>query len=68
MEEDQQIVRKLAGILRVAEGLNRTHAGLVRCLWCERRGTHLTVHLETVDRRAVALEIYTAESRKDLLE
>ena len=66
--DDRQIVRKLAGILRVADGLNRTHASLVRCLWCERGGTNLTVHLETVDRREVTLEIYTAESRKDLLE
>lgn len=66
--DDRQIVRKLAGILRVADALNRTHASLVRCLWCERRGANLTVHLETVDRREITLEIYTAESRKDLLE
>ena len=50
----------------MADGLNRTHANLIRCLWCERRGTLLTVHPGTADRRAVALEIYTAESRKDL--
>lgn len=65
---DQMVVKKLSGILRVADGLDRTHANLIQSLRCERIGQSLMVHLETENGGIPSLEIYTAETRKDLLE
>jgi exopolyphosphatase/guanosine-5'-triphosphate,3'-diphosphate pyrophosphatase len=66
--QDQLIVKKLSGILRVADGLNRTHASVIRSLRCERAGQLLVIHLETKNGSIPSLEIYTAETRKDLFE
>ena len=44
---DQEVVRKLAGILRVAIALDRTHAGVVRALSCRHDDGHLTVARST---------------------
>jgi len=66
--KDQTIVKKLAGILRVAEGLDRTHSSLIQSLRCERSGEALTIHLRSSNETYPSLEIYTAETRKDLFE
>jgi exopolyphosphatase/guanosine-5'-triphosphate,3'-diphosphate pyrophosphatase len=79
-EDDQQIVRALAGILRVAIALDRTHAGVVASVQVEvveddgdegDEGAGLQVHVavvpEVVDAD-LSLELYTAEERKGLLE
>lgn len=66
--KDQMIVRKLAGILRIADSLNRTHASIVSALRCELAGSVLKIHLETVQGVMPSLEIYTADIRKTLLE
>jgi exopolyphosphatase / guanosine-5'-triphosphate,3'-diphosphate pyrophosphatase len=65
---DQDVVRKLAGILRVAIALDRTHAGLVRALSCRSEDGHLTLSLDTVEGADASLEVYTADARKGLLE
>ena len=64
---DQEVVRKLAGILRSAVALDRAHAGVVRALSCRYDDGHLTVALDT-DGEDASLEIYTADARKSLLE
>ncbi|MCI0417658.1 MAG: HD domain-containing protein [Acidobacteria bacterium] len=66
--KDQMIVRKLAGILRIADALNRTHASIISSLRCELDGSVLQVHLETAQGAVPSLEIYTADVRKGLLE
>jgi exopolyphosphatase/guanosine-5'-triphosphate,3'-diphosphate pyrophosphatase len=66
--KDQIIVKKLAGILRIADSLNRTHSNVVERLRCERMGSVLRIHLETATGSQPSLEIYTADSRKDLVE
>ena len=66
--KDQMIVRKLAGILRIADALNRTHASIITNLRCEPDGETLKVHLETAQGVVPSLEIYTADIRKTLLE
>ena len=66
--KDQMIVKKLSGILRVAEGLDRTHSSIVQSLRCERAGQALTIHLQSSNETYPSLEIYTAETRKDLFE
>lgn len=66
--EDQRLVATLAGLLRVAIGLDRTHARVVRSLRCEdaRDGLHLV--LDVAPGADPSLERYVAEERKSLLE
>lgn len=68
LPRDQLIVKKLAGILRIADALNRTDANLVKNLTCELLGSVLRIHLETDPGVVPSLEIYTAETRKGLFE
>jgi len=66
---DQETVRKLAGILRIAIALDRTRASLVEKVFV-RAGTD-DGEIEVVvgaAGRDVALELYTAQTRKALLE
>src|SRR3954452_4915733 len=65
--DDQQVVTVLAGILRVAFALDRTRNGVVRGVTVERRKRELAVLLDT-DGADAALELYTADARKALLE
>ena len=68
-EEDQVTVATLAGILRVAFALDRTRAGLVEKVsvgpGAGDRDLEVVVQ---AGGRDVELELYTAETRKDLLE
>jgi exopolyphosphatase/guanosine-5'-triphosphate,3'-diphosphate pyrophosphatase len=64
---DQRTVRTLAGILRVAAALDRTYAGRVRSVACSLDGDALVVRADA-DGADIALERYTAEARKGLLE
>lgn len=63
---DQRLVRVLAGILRVAIALDRTHERLVTGLTAESSPGGVVVRL-AVDGDP-SLELYTAEERKGLLE
>jgi len=65
---DQSTVRALAGILRVAIGLDRTHAGLVTAVECTRRDDALVVSARPQPGADLGLELYTANERKGLLE
>ncbi|MFN8005887.1 MAG: Ppx/GppA phosphatase family protein [Terriglobia bacterium] len=66
--DDQKIVKRLAAILRIADPLNRTRANLVRNLQCETLGNTLLIHVEVIPGSDPSLEIFSAETRKDLLE
>jgi exopolyphosphatase/guanosine-5'-triphosphate,3'-diphosphate pyrophosphatase len=67
--DDRRRVRILAGLLRVAVGLDRNHAARVDHVVC-RNGKDGTLAIEVVPRRDedVSLELYAADQRKDLLE
>jgi len=68
-EDDQATVRTLAGILRVAIALDRTRAGLVEKLSVP--GDADAAEVEVVVAAGghdIDLEIYTAETRRALLE
>ncbi|MGH9188301.1 MAG: Ppx/GppA phosphatase family protein, partial [Acidimicrobiales bacterium] len=65
--DDQRIVRVLAGMLRIGFALDRTRTGAVKGLQVEREKRALTIVVDT-DGREVALELYTANARKALLE
>jgi exopolyphosphatase/guanosine-5'-triphosphate,3'-diphosphate pyrophosphatase len=59
-------VRMLAGILRVAEALDRSHRQVVRGLGAELRGRHLTLVLETAGD--AELEQWALAQRSKLLQ
>jgi exopolyphosphatase/guanosine-5'-triphosphate,3'-diphosphate pyrophosphatase len=67
--EDQRLVRALAAILRVAIGLDRSHAQTVEAVRVRRdEASALVVELVPAFGADVELERYSAEQRKDLLE
>ena len=66
--DDQRRVRVLAGIVRVAVGLDRNHGGRVRSVTChEGRAGVLTVEVTAMPGEDIALELYSANGRADLL-
>ena len=65
-DDDQQVVRALAGMLRVAVGLDRSRDGVVQELTVE--SSTKEVRIEVAAAGDAELELYAAESRKELLE
>jgi exopolyphosphatase/guanosine-5'-triphosphate,3'-diphosphate pyrophosphatase len=65
---DQEAVRAMAGILRVAIGLDRTHAAHVTGLRCRTERRTLVVEVERAEGADISLELYTAAERRELLE
>jgi exopolyphosphatase / guanosine-5'-triphosphate,3'-diphosphate pyrophosphatase len=65
--KDQQLVRALSAILRVAIGLDRSHARKVRDVQVRRRDDQVVLELFSPDGEDVDLERYSADQRKDLL-
>jgi exopolyphosphatase/guanosine-5'-triphosphate,3'-diphosphate pyrophosphatase len=67
--DDQRLVRTLAAVLRVAIGLDRSHAQQVQAMRVRRdEGDRLVIDLVPVPGGDVELERYSAEQRTDLLE
>jgi exopolyphosphatase/guanosine-5'-triphosphate,3'-diphosphate pyrophosphatase len=64
---DQQLVRALAGMLRVAIGLDRSHDGRVASLRVHVRGRRLMIEARPRARDDLELELYTANDRSGLL-
>ena len=64
---DQQLVRTLAGILRIAIGLDRCHERRVPGVRVELGDQRVTIEVGH-DGADIALELYAANERKDLLE
>jgi exopolyphosphatase/guanosine-5'-triphosphate,3'-diphosphate pyrophosphatase len=65
---DQQRVRVLAGILRVAVGLDRNHGARVQSATArEGTGGALTIEVTPAPGQDVSLELYAANGRADLL-
>jgi exopolyphosphatase/guanosine-5'-triphosphate,3'-diphosphate pyrophosphatase len=65
---DQALVRALAGILRVAIGLDRSHRGSVAAVRVELRGKRVVILAEPAPGVDISLELYAANDRKALLE
>lgn len=66
-DADQHLVRVLAGVLRVAIGLDRRHDGRVRDLRVHRRGRGLWIEASPSGRGELTLEVFTANERAGLL-
>ncbi len=66
---DQQAVRRLAGLLRIAIGLDRRHDHRVSTVSTKRvRGAlEVVVHPDPTQDGDVSLELYAAQERSDLL-
>jgi exopolyphosphatase/guanosine-5'-triphosphate,3'-diphosphate pyrophosphatase len=65
-EEDQQRVRRLGGMLRLADGLDRSRSSLVQSIACELCGAAVTLRLSGSED--MSLEIFGANAKKDLFE
>jgi exopolyphosphatase/guanosine-5'-triphosphate,3'-diphosphate pyrophosphatase len=65
---DQDLVRALAGILRVAIGLDRSHQARVRGVRTEWGPRRVVLHVESADHADTSLELHAANERKPLLE
>jgi exopolyphosphatase/guanosine-5'-triphosphate,3'-diphosphate pyrophosphatase len=66
--EHQRLVKTLAGILRVAIGLDRSHDGRVRSVMAQSRNDRLLIEAASKRGKEISLELYTANERSDLLE
>ena len=66
---DQQMIRVLAGILRVAIGLDRGHRRTIQSVLCrfDTASRHLVIVARTANPEAAGLELYTASARTELL-
>lgn len=65
--ESQHEVRALAGLLRVAIGLDRNHAARVASVAVEDDSDDLVILVTPVDGEDVSLELYAATARSGLL-
>lgn len=66
--DDQEVIRRLAAILRIADGLDRSHGSRVSALRCKRRGKKLVVELKPAHRGNLELELWGAERKNELFE
>jgi exopolyphosphatase/guanosine-5'-triphosphate,3'-diphosphate pyrophosphatase len=67
-DADQHVVRTLAGILRVAIGLDRAHRGSVGALVVSEDGEVLRVEVQPDGDADTTVEVWSADERKGLLE
>jgi exopolyphosphatase / guanosine-5'-triphosphate,3'-diphosphate pyrophosphatase len=65
---EQDLVRTLAAILRVAIGLDRSHQARVRRVRAELDTDRVILLVESADGADTSLELYAANERKDLLQ
>jgi exopolyphosphatase/guanosine-5'-triphosphate,3'-diphosphate pyrophosphatase len=66
--EDQIVVRKLAAILRVADGLDRSHTSSIKKISCKVEDKTVVFILKGANETSLELDIWGAESKKELFE
>ena len=66
--EDQLVVRKLAAILRIADGFDRTHSSLVSGVRCRHSSRTTLFSIRRAKRSPLELELWGAERKKSLFE
>jgi exopolyphosphatase / guanosine-5'-triphosphate,3'-diphosphate pyrophosphatase len=66
--DEQMVVHKLASILRIADGLDRTHAAVVKDVHVRHSRSGLTLHVVKHAHSDDDLELWGAERKKDLFE
>lgn len=65
---NQLLVKKLAGILRIADGLDRSHQKNVKSVSCEVQKNQITFYLEPNKDADLHIDIWCAEQKKNLFE
>ncbi|MDD8018052.1 MAG: Ppx/GppA phosphatase family protein, partial [Bacteroidota bacterium] len=66
--EDQQLISKLAAILRIADGLDRTHSEKIIGVKIKAKGKKLRFLISTKKKNNVEIEFWGAERKQDLFE
>ncbi|HUL42909.1 MAG TPA: Ppx/GppA phosphatase family protein [Bacteroidota bacterium] len=66
--EDQRLVTKVASILRIADGLDRSHTSAVKSLAGRIGSGKLMIRLSPSDGQPLDMEIWGADRKKDLFE
>lgn len=66
--EDRDFVRKLASILRIADGLDRAHKSAVAEIECFFEPHELLIKLKPRNNESLELELWGSESKKSLFE
>lgn len=67
-EKDRETVKKLAAILRIADGLDRMHSSAIKLVSCRVRAGTITFVLRHDSRSRVDISIWGAETKKFLFE
>jgi len=65
-DDEKDLCLKLSAILRLADGLNRSHSPNVKELRCELRRNHLEVHIRFTGD--IGVDLSGGEKKKDLFE
>ncbi len=66
--EDQHIVRVLSGMLRIADGLDRTHSASIKDVTVKKTGRNVRVKIVKARGKNVEMEIWGADRKKELFE
>ena len=66
--DERDVVVKLAAILRIADGLDRTHFSVIKSLRCRRTRSTVHFHLRRSNRAKIELEVWGANRKKELFE
>jgi len=66
--EDQSTVKKLAGILRIADGLDRSHQGIVDDVSCEIQNDLVIFKIKTKPGIDPHIDVWSAQQKRDLFE
>jgi exopolyphosphatase/guanosine-5'-triphosphate,3'-diphosphate pyrophosphatase len=66
--EDQELVVKLSAILRIADGLDRTHSGKISDVTVRRTATKARFLITAKKKSDLEMELWGAERKKDLFE
>jgi len=66
--EDQHLVQKLSGIMRIADGLDRTHSRIVHDIALRRKGKNIVFQLRTGRGKNVEMDLWGAERKKELFQ
>jgi exopolyphosphatase / guanosine-5'-triphosphate,3'-diphosphate pyrophosphatase len=66
--DDQERVRRLASIIRIADGLDRTHKSLVTSIKAKVSGDTVGLKLSCKDDKDIALDIWGAERKLHLFQ
>jgi len=66
--DDQRVVTVLASILRIADGLDRSHSSRVSDIRCRKVDGTLRMHLKKRGGAALDLEMWGADRKKSLFE